>query len=188
MTAHIKSFRPHSKAGKTTTFTVCPPRTEALCLMHLIQQGSETEESIRELIGVGPRTKRFLERDGDRRSLGYRLAVLREFNYLARERQKGRVRALARYYANKAPAETSMDVRVRASGQLLAEMGKNGQRIVRKNVKSQSTISKLSDLGITKDQSSACQQLAGIELQEKPKRTLAAKRDGFPRLLRCLLS
>jgi hypothetical protein len=64
---------------------------------------------------------------------------------------------------------------IRAStraGFLIAEMGKNGQRRPRgkSHVGAHDMSPKLSDLGISRDQSSQWQQLAGIEPEEIDKR------------------
>jgi len=58
------------------------------------------------------------------------------------------------------------DIRMRAerrAGELLTEMAKRGERVVRKNMKSQPATSKLSDLGVTKTQSSRWQRLAALD-------------------------
>jgi N6-adenosine-specific RNA methylase IME4 len=55
------------------------------------------------------------------------------------------------------------EIRMRAerrAGELLREMADNGERAVRKNMKSQRTTSKLADIGVTKSQSSRWQKLA----------------------------
>jgi hypothetical protein len=51
----------------------------------------------------------------------------------------------------------------RRCGALLRDMAASGERAVRKNMKSQATTSKLSDLGVTKSQSSQWQRLADLE-------------------------
>jgi N6-adenosine-specific RNA methylase IME4 len=58
------------------------------------------------------------------------------------------------------------EIRMRAerrAGELLIDMARNGERAVRKNMKSQAATSKLSDLGITKTQSSRWQRLAELD-------------------------
>jgi poly-D-alanine transfer protein DltD len=69
-------------------------------------------------------------------------------------------------YAKQAKDSTlitkATEIRMRAerrAGDLLAQMAKQGQRAVRKNMKSQPATSKLSDLGVTKTQSSRWQKL-----------------------------
>jgi hypothetical protein len=57
------------------------------------------------------------------------------------------------------------DIRMRAeirAGELLAEMANKGERAVRKNMQSQQATSKLSDLGVTRTQSSRWQKLAAL--------------------------
>jgi hypothetical protein len=57
------------------------------------------------------------------------------------------------------------EIRIRAerkAGKLLRETASNGTRMIRKNVKSQGSTSKLADHGISKDQSSDWQRLATI--------------------------
>jgi N6-adenosine-specific RNA methylase IME4 len=71
------------------------------------------------------------------------------------------------------------DIRKRAerrAGEILREMAKTGERAVRKNMKSQPATSKLSDLGITKTQSSRWQAAAALPDDEFEKQVDAAKR------------
>jgi N6-adenosine-specific RNA methylase IME4 len=74
--------------------------------------------------------------------------------------------------------ENATDIRLRAeirAGELLAEMAKRGERAVRKNMKSQPATSKLSDLGVTKTQSSRWQRLASLPKDEREARIEQAK-------------
>lgn len=73
-------------------------------------------------------------------------------------------------YARQAKDSTlitqATDIRMRAerrAGELLIDMAKRGDRAVRKNMKSQPATSKLSDLGITKTDSSRWQKLAALD-------------------------
>jgi hypothetical protein len=70
-----------------TCFSTCPPRVEAECLLRLVKAGSETIESVRELIDVPPKQEKFLRRDRDERSLSYRRRVLAEFDRLTGKSQ-----------------------------------------------------------------------------------------------------
>jgi N6-adenosine-specific RNA methylase IME4 len=75
----------------------------------------------------------------------------------------------AQTYARQAQDSTlimqATEIRLRAerrAGELLIDMAKTGARAIRKNMKSQAATSKLSDLSISKTQSSRWQQLARI--------------------------
>ena len=71
------------------------------------------------------------------------------------------------------------EIRTRAerrAGELLRDMAQAGERAVRKNMKSQPATSKLSDLGITKTQSSKWQYLASMALEEFEAKVARAKR------------
>ena len=61
-------------------------------------------------------------------------------------------------------------------GEILIEMAERGERVVRKNMKSQAAISKLSDLGITLSESSRWQRFARLSPEEQQDRIARALR------------
>jgi hypothetical protein len=150
------------------SFEGCSARAEARGLLRLIGRDGNTVEAIRELIAVPARTERALrayaqaypeEAPSVERNLRFRQAVGREFERLVRE---GVPVAELR----------AMDIRIRASqraGELIAQMpkAKGGQPYQKSSTgRQERPVDTLEELGISKDQSSQWQQLAGIAPEE----------------------
>lgn len=92
-------------------------------------------------------------------------------------------------YARQAKDSTliqhATEIRMRAerrAGELLIVMAKRGERAIRKNMKSQPATSKLSDLGVSKSESSRWQALARIDADKFEHSVIRASTDAYRRM------
>jgi N6-adenosine-specific RNA methylase IME4 len=96
------------------------------------------------------------------------------------------VQAYAKQAKDSTLIQHATEIRMRAerrAGELLIEMAKRGERAIRKNMKSQAATSKLSDLGVTKSESSRWQALARIDANKFERNVTRASTDAYRRMV-----